>query len=280
VAALKPLCFNAIALVELIQSHAAAHAFAKSALSTSAGGGASVVGSAKKRLMRLASEVSSLQSSLPVEFGSSLFARADETRLDILKVLIVGPAGSPYENGCFEFDVWLPPSYPEQPPKVQLMTTGQGQVRFNPNLYNCGKVCLSLLGTWQGPGWDPVRSTLLQVLISIQSLIMVDEPFFNEPSFQTRLGTPQGNAASSSYNATVREATLRHAIAAQLERPSPVFKTVIDKHFKLKGGSLHLIWCSCPRSPLLSFALFFWPATSRLLLGILDTPLRFDHISS
>jgi hypothetical protein len=31
------------------------------------------------------------------------------------------------------------------------------------NLYNCGKVCLSLLGTWSGPGWDPAHSTLLQV---------------------------------------------------------------------------------------------------------------------
>ena len=50
-------------------------------------------------------------------------------------------------------------------------------------------MCLSLLGTWSGPGWDPVRSTLLQVLVSVQALIMVDEPFFNEPGYQvsTRL---------------------------------------------------------------------------------------------
>lgn len=26
-----------------------------------------------------------------------------------------------------------------------------------------GKVCLSLLGTWSGPGWMPGKSTLLQV---------------------------------------------------------------------------------------------------------------------
>lgn len=26
-----------------------------------------------------------------------------------------------------------------------------------------GKVCLSLLGTWQGPGWIAGKSTLLQV---------------------------------------------------------------------------------------------------------------------
>lgn len=32
--------------------------------------------------------------------------------------------------------------------------------------YNCGKVCLSLLGTWQGgkgENWDPNVSTMLQV---------------------------------------------------------------------------------------------------------------------
>ena len=44
--------------------------------------------------------------------------------------------------------------------------TGGGSVRFNPNLYNCGKVCLSLLGTWsgaKGETWDPTASSTLQV---------------------------------------------------------------------------------------------------------------------
>lgn len=34
------------------------------------------------------------------------------------------------------------------------------------------QVCLSLLGTWAGPGWQAGQSTLLQVLISIQSMIL------------------------------------------------------------------------------------------------------------
>ena len=59
-----------------------------------------------------------------------------------------------------------------------------GTVRFNPNLYNDGKVCLSLLGTWHGGSadekWDASRSTLYQVLVSIQSIIMVEEPMYNE----------------------------------------------------------------------------------------------------
>lgn len=46
------------------------------------------------------------------------------------------------------------------------MDAGGGSVRFNPNLYNCGKVCLSLLGTWsgaKGETWDPSSSSTLQV---------------------------------------------------------------------------------------------------------------------
>ncbi len=102
--------------------------------------------------------------------------------MNLLRALIIGPDGTPYANGCFFFDIYLPTSYPQRSPQVQFLTTGGGRFRFNPNLYNCGKVCLSLLGTWQGPGWIPNESTLLQVLISIQSLILVNDPYFNEVS--------------------------------------------------------------------------------------------------
>ncbi len=60
-------------------------------------------------------------------------------------------------------------------------------MRFNPNLYSDGKVCLSLLGTWRGQSgenWDPKFSTLLQVLLSIQSIIMSDDVYFNEPGYE------------------------------------------------------------------------------------------------
>ena len=55
-------------------------------------------------------------------------------------------------------------------------------VRLHPNLYTDGKVCLSLLGTWGGKGsemWTS-DSTLLQLLVSIQGLILVPFPYFNE----------------------------------------------------------------------------------------------------
>lgn len=58
----------------------------------------------------------------------------------VLQVLITGPADTPYANGCFEFDVYFPQDYPNSPPLVNLETTGGHSVRFNPNLYNDGKV--------------------------------------------------------------------------------------------------------------------------------------------
>ncbi|KAJ1381839.1 ubiquitin-conjugating enzyme/RWD-like protein, partial [Ochromonadaceae sp. CCMP2298] len=89
--------------------------------------------------------------------------------------------------------------------------------RFNPNLYNCGKVCLSLLGTWAGPSWDPSVSTLLQVLISLQSLILVPDPYFNEPGYERSRNTPQGQAQSDAYNAHLRTQTARFAILEPLK---------------------------------------------------------------
>ncbi len=104
-------------------------------------------------------------------------------------------------------------------------------MRFNPNLYNCGKVCLSLLGTWSGPGWNPQESTLLQVLVSIQSLILVPDPYFNEPGYDMTRGTWLGNSQSNCYNDNIRTQTLRFAILEAMQKPSPVFREVICKHF-------------------------------------------------
>ena len=110
------------------------------------------------RARRLAQEVATLATSLPLSPSSSVFVRCDEERLDVMKVgglyleimaesssvppqvLITGPSDTPYSNGCFEFDIYFPPDYPKSPMLVNLITTGHGRVRFNPNLYNDGKV--------------------------------------------------------------------------------------------------------------------------------------------
>lgn len=116
---------------------------------------------------------------------------------DIFKnnhVMIVGPPNTPYFGGYYIFEINFPNNYPKSPPMVKLLTTNKN-VRFNPNLYECGKVCLSILGTWQGPGWKSVMN-LRSVVLSIQSLLH-DFPIINEPGFEN---TKSSDNISIQYN--------------------------------------------------------------------------------
>ncbi|XP_073817547.1 BIR repeat containing ubiquitin-conjugating enzyme isoform X2 [Musca autumnalis] len=193
------------------------------------------------RVKRLAQEAVTLSTSLPLSFSSSVFVRCDTDRLDVMKVLITGPADTPYANGCFEFDVFFPPDYPNLPMLINLETTGRHSVRFNPNLYNDGKVCLSVLNTWHGrpeEKWNAQTSSFLQVLVSIQSLILVPEPYFNEPGFERSRGTPSGTHSSREYNSNIYQACVRWAMLEQIRNPSPCFKDVIHTHFWLKRNEI------------------------------------------
>ncbi|KAI3413664.1 Baculoviral IAP repeat-containing protein 6 [Globodera pallida] len=198
-------------------------------------------GAANTTSRRIAREIQSLQSNLMLTKSTSAFVRSCEEHLDAMKVLITGPEGTPYQNGCFEFDFFFPSNFPHSAPQVHLRTTGNNSVRFNPNLYNDGKVCLSILGTWPGrpeEQWNAERSSLLQVIISIQSLILVNDPYFNEPGYERYNNTQQGDLASQRYNAVIQVATVRWAILEQLKRPPIELESVVQLHFWLKRDEI------------------------------------------
>lgn len=48
--------------------------------------------------------------------------------------------------------------------------------------------------------WIPRMSTMLQVLVSIQGLILNTEPFFNEPGYASMKGQQSGETRSKKYN--------------------------------------------------------------------------------
>ena len=220
--------------------------FAKNSEDDDAGG---VPSKAKQK--KLARESAALyENQLPCEAGSSIFLRHDPDRFDRCRAVVTGPHGTPYSGGCFVFDVYFPAGYPEKPPMVNLDTTGGGRVRFNPNLYADGKVCLSLLGTWHGGGaeekWDAKNSSLYQVLVSIQGLILVDDPMFNEPGFDGIRGTTEGDLKSREHNEEIRLYTVRHAMIAHLKKPRPGVGTVLTEHFRLRKWTVMrevLSWC-------------------------------------
>jgi ubiquitin-conjugating enzyme E2 O len=51
-----------------------------------------------------------------VYHAESIYVRVYEERIDLLRTAIVGPAGTPYHDGLFFFDVRFPSDYPRCPP--------------------------------------------------------------------------------------------------------------------------------------------------------------------
>lgn len=92
--------------------------------------------------------------------------------------MIIGPKDTPYQYGYYFFEFNFPDNYPFQPPHV-VYKTNDGIVRFNPNFYKSGKVCLSILNTWPGERWSSCQ-TLRSVLITLQ-MTMNENPLLNEP---------------------------------------------------------------------------------------------------
>ncbi|KRX78282.1 putative ubiquitin-conjugating enzyme protein 17 [Trichinella sp. T6] len=205
---------------------------------------------------RIAREIASLENNIPLNESNSIFVCIDESRCDLMKVLITGPDQTPYQNGCFEFDVFFPANYPFVPPKMTFLTTNSGEVRFNPNLYQDGKVCLSILNTWEGrpeEKWNPYCS-LLQLLVSVQALIFVKEPYFNEPGFEKYICTDKGQHLSKSYNQQLNHATLQLAIVEQLRKPPECFKDIILRHFWFKKDSVRQQAQQCLNDAMLNCA--------------------------
>uniref|UniRef100_A0A0E0DM65 UBC core domain-containing protein n=1 Tax=Oryza meridionalis TaxID=40149 RepID=A0A0E0DM65_9ORYZ len=165
----------------------------------------------------------------------TIYVRAFEDRMDLLRAAMVGAAGSPYHDGLFLFDIHLPATYPAAPPEVYYHSFG---LRVNPNLYPSGTVCLSLLNTFDGEGvevWSPARSTLLQVLVSIQGLVLTADPYYNEAGYDAYAGTPGGRRNAASYAENACLLTLRTALHL-LRRPPRGFEGVVGAHFRRRGG--------------------------------------------
>ncbi|XP_077526737.1 (E3-independent) E2 ubiquitin-conjugating enzyme UBE2O isoform X2 [Haemaphysalis longicornis] len=173
-------------------------------------------------------EIKLLTSSLP----DGIHVKAFEDRMDLYSVLIRGPCRTPYEDGLFLFDFQLPAEYPQSPPLCHYVSYCSD--RLNPNLYEGGKVCVSLLGTWGGKGsemWSAATSSLLQVLISIQGLILVSEPYYNEAGYEQQRGSQQASENSRMYNEMV-VLKLVQSMGRMIQNPPEVFKEEMEQHFK------------------------------------------------
>ena len=180
----------------------------------------------KEFLKQIRFEISLLKSALPKRIVVVVF----EDRIDLLSVMITGPEDTPYEDGLFLFDIQLPSNYPNGPPIVHYVSFCSD--RLNPNLYESGKVCISLLGTWTGKGtevWAPNTSNLLQLIVSIQGLILVSEPYYNEAGYNKQRGTAIASENSRLYNEMVVIKMIQ-SMTKMLSTPPKTFEKQIREH--------------------------------------------------
>ncbi len=160
----------------------------------------------------------------------NIYYSHDETNINKGYALIIGPAGTPYENGNYLFEFTFPENYPFSPPKLKFHTY-DGFTRFNPNLYINGYVCLSILNTWEGEKWSSCQ-TIRSVLITL-SAILNETPLLNEP------GITISHKDFNSYNEIIEYKNIEISILKYLEKTNlpyifHTFHTLIIDNFKTK----------------------------------------------
>jgi len=144
--------------------------------------------------------------------------------IDILKgyALIIGPSDTPYFSGYYFFTFTYPVDYPHSPPKVTYYTNGNN-IRFNPNLYKCGKVCISLLNTWSGDQWTSCQ-TISTVLLTLCSLLCKD-PLLNEP------GVSKTHKELHKYTQVIEYSNIDLAICDILNKKHDVYINFFDNFY-------------------------------------------------
>jgi len=143
---------------------------------------------------------------------------------DMLKgyALIIGPSDTPYFGGNYFFEISYPTDYPHSPPKVKHCTNGE-KVRFNPNLYVCGKVCVSLLNTWRGEQWTSCQ-TISTILLTLCTLLCKD-PLLNEP------GVTANHKDMHFYNEIIEFSNLRTAVCDILYRREGIYMPFFENFY-------------------------------------------------
>lgn len=134
----------------------------------------------------------------------------DEENIQNGYAMILGPESTPYQYGYYLFHFKFTNQYPYSPPKVTYHTN-DGLIRFNPNFYRNGKVCLSILNTWEGEKWSSCQS-IRSILITLQ-MTMNESPLLNEPGIHEIIHKKQ----IKTYNEIIEYKNIELAIIRYLE---------------------------------------------------------------
>jgi ubiquitin-conjugating enzyme E2 Z len=166
----------------------------------------------KESIMRLLKDVKQIIQNPLTDNG--IYYVHDDTEMLKGYAMIVGPSDTPYFGGFYFFKFTYPVDYPHSPPSVTYCTNAD-QIRFNPNLYKCGKVCISLLNTWRGEQWTSCQ-TISTVLLTLCTLLCKN-PLLNEP------GVSKNHPDCISYNKIIEYKNIDVAIMQMYVKKPGVF---------------------------------------------------------
>lgn len=171
----------------------------------------------RETISRLVKDVKEMMVNPLSEHG--IYYKHDEE--DMLKgyALIIGPEDTPYHGGNYLFEVSFPVNYPFAPPIVTYCTNN-GVVRFNPNLYTTGKVCISVLNTWRGEQWTSCQ-TISTILLSLSTLFC-KSPLLNEP------GCRPGHVDEKKYAQIVEYANIEVAVCDIVNKHAQRYNHAFD----------------------------------------------------
>merc|ERR1711862_283267 len=114
-------------------------------------------GNTNKRIMKELREI--VNGSIHLPQGVHIFI--DNDNLTLMKAVIQGPIGTPFEDGVFALNIQIPSDYPFRPPKI----TFENPV-YHCNVSDIGEVCLDILMT----EWVPNLS-ILQAIEAILKML-------------------------------------------------------------------------------------------------------------
>nr|XP_043621425.1 putative ubiquitin-conjugating enzyme E2 38 [Erigeron canadensis] len=157
-----------------------------------------------------------------------MFVRVYLSRMDLLRAVIIGPEGTPYQDGVFVFDVLFPDDYPNSPARVRYHSGG---LAINPSMKKCGEVCLNLYTPTGRPErlWGPHRN-MLQILVYIQDLLMNTKPYFNGLISASFRGSVAGEWLSLLYNENTIIKSLKTMVYT-INKPPKNFEDLVVGHF-------------------------------------------------
>jgi ubiquitin-protein ligase len=171
----------------------------------------------KETISRLVRDVKENKNNPLISNG--IYYRHSDSEILTGYALIIGPKDTPYHNGFYFFLFHFPIDYPYSPPTVLFHTNGNS-VRFHPNFYRNGKVCVSILNTWNGEQWSSCFS-LNNILTTLMSMFLQPYPLSLEPLWCNR-----DIIQKEKYNLVLQHANISISICDFLNNPNHLFYSI------------------------------------------------------